>query len=202
MAAYDDPRRASGGDDDADDDALLRPTLRPGLDATRYAPLFNPTSLVYAAFFGGLAAGAALFAANFRRMRRPRLAAITLTLGVALTAGYVAYVTWGVRRGTIEGVDDSNVRTLRTGFQIVSAGVALLLARFQKADFNAYLAGGGKPRKALVPSLLATLLGLAFILATFVAAYAAVPPREMKVEIRAYGTATGTTSTQIRKTYK
>lgn len=172
MAAYDDPRRASGGDDDAaDDDALLRPTLRPGLDATRYAPLFNPSSLVYAASFGGLAAGAALFAANFRRMRRPGLAALTWAVGVVLTAGYVLYVSWSVRQGTVDWSDKSNQRTLRTGFQIVSAAAALAAARFQRAAFNAYLAGGGKPRKALVPSIVATLLGLALILVLFLAMF-------------------------------
>jgi hypothetical protein len=117
-------------------DDLLKPTLRPGLDTTRFERPWNPSSLVYIAFFGGIAGGGSLFALNAKRLGMNEEVRRIVIGTIALTLISTLVLAWVLAQSGMEG--RSNVRLARFGFLIVAILLAKWIARRQQPSFEAY----------------------------------------------------------------
>lgn len=149
------------------DDELLRPTVDPRLDAVRFRPLWNPTSLLYGAFFGsifgGAVAGGLIFGLNFHWMRRTALGVVSAALGFGATIAAAFLV--GVRpdeSAAAEAERFPGPREVRLGLMVFTAIFALAAARSQAPAFRVFLMAGGTPRQALWGCVPAAVFGFVF----------------------------------------
>ncbi len=148
------------------DDELLRPTVQPWLNAGRFRSLWNPTSLIYGAFFGsifgGAVAGGLLFGINFKRMGRTTLAGVAMALGVGLNvvAAFASSASSHTASGESERLIDRT--DARIGLMVVTAILALAAARSQAPAFRAFRVADGTPRNSFGPAVLAGVIGFAF----------------------------------------
>lgn len=147
------------------DDELLRPTVDPRLDAVRFRPLWNPTSLLYGAFFGsifgGAVAGGLIFGLNFHWMRRTALGVVSAALGFGATIAAAFLVGMRSDESGAEAAAERfpGPREVRLGLMVFTAIFALAAARSQAPAFRVFVMAGGTPRKALWACVAAGVFG-------------------------------------------
>ena len=120
-------------------DDLLKPTLRPGIDVARFDRPWNPSSLMYVAFFGGIAGGGALFAINAKRLGMPEEVRRIVIGTVVLTLVSTVAVAWFV----VQAGDDREAMRANRGmvrFAVVAVGLVLAnwMAKRQRPSYEAY----------------------------------------------------------------
>ena len=149
-------------EDEDDFDDLLRPTLSQGDDVAHVVAPWDPSSLWMAAFFGGGFAAALLFGLNARRLGEGRQA--LWLVPVLVVATLAASVAVHANREQLGGDTGVAIRVASVVFGALGWSV-------QRRRFRTFVAAGGEPGKALLPSLGGIAFGHALTIA-FALAYA------------------------------
>lgn len=158
------------------DAKLLRPSLAPDLSARGFRRPWRPTSLLYAAFWGGPVAGGVLAALNWQRLGQPGRGrwALLWTLPVALGLPLLLLAR---QEGWTEGTV-FELRLSRVLLVAVAVGFTYAVSRAQHGLVNAFEAQDGKPASLWLPGLAAIVLGrlaeFAFALLFFLVAHLAL----------------------------
>jgi hypothetical protein len=146
---------------EAPNDDVFSPSLPEGIDVGTFRKPWQPMSLAFAGFFGGLLAAGVLFAMNWSRLGQPQ----TARRCAWLTAGLVLLSIGGMVAAIVSGAlkpDDADLRRgLRLAQRVLAIAFGLWQARRQEPRFRLFLATGGEPAAALLPSL--GVIALAFI---------------------------------------
>lgn len=150
------------------DEELLQPSLDAAFDVRGFRKPWNPSRLLWVAFFGGPLGAGALYGDNYARLNRPdaRLACWIGGLVLALAAALAG--AWLFESGALEGADKQRTQMFRWGLQGGCVAIGWFLTRDQAKAFRAFEASGGSAGKLLLPGIVACVLSALVFIGMFV----------------------------------